>query len=808
MLAKELQFIRDNASDNDLDQTALAYIYRNPVLEKNKVHNRVGINYIKSNTEQLLSIEHAINNPCTKITGPPGTGKSQVATNIIANSVFYGDSVLFASKNHKAVNAIRERTNSIFKDIDENLYLTEFCHDEKRTLNNPWYRKDIEVSIALKSVNSCDKEALYQVEKYIDSVGKYKSLIEIEQKAKDNYYNKKNENYELNKILSKALYLDEIGIDLSEDNFQKLIMCNNILKKDKNNFFEKLFLKKKIEENYKKALTILEEIAPNLYDISIKLEDKNTAIEKLNIIEENYPKYLNSIKKLEEAILELKSKTNDETIHYNYDNAYKNIEEKSKQAFLVKQKDEIQKYGEDDNLVEEIKNLSAKYKNKDTVRIIKRMPSNLIFEDIKKFNDFLKIHPSWATTLLSLKHTSPCFPGIFDLVIIDEAAQCDCISIIPSLFRAKRVTVMGDPAQLPAIVTTSQQRLDFVWDRMNLYDQERYSYDEATAYSVIPAKAIMLKEHYRCDSKIAEIFSDSFYSNQLIIKTDQSKLNFPRNCGFKHSVEWIDVKNDYIGEIIAAIEHVKILIKNNYTGTVGIISPLKMVIDEVNDKIAKYGFDENKVIAKTIAAFQGSECDVIIFITAYNDEVINKKGKLWYITDTSNNYIYNVAISRARALLIFIGDYEKCKNSKVKILEKIAISSNLNITNHEQITKEFTSSNELLLSLDKSQLHFDSPIEKIFFHELFKAKIGTIPQYKVADRRLDLAYFDENIMLDIEIDGARYHTNAFGNRKVDDNFRDLQISSAGWNVKRFWAQEIYDDAEHCVNLIKEIINNA
>ena len=211
VLAAELKHIRDDVADSDLDKTALAFVYRNRILERTQVDNRVGINFIESNSEQLSGLEHAINHSCTKITGPPGTGKSQVATNIIANSIFYGDSVLFASKNHKAVNAIRERTDSLFKEIDDSLYLTEFSHDEQRVLNNPWYKKDSENTIALKSVNEFYNDCLYKVEFSLNSVSSYKALISNEQKALKNYCNCYNEKNQLNSIISQALFLDQMG---------------------------------------------------------------------------------------------------------------------------------------------------------------------------------------------------------------------------------------------------------------------------------------------------------------------------------------------------------------------------------------------------------------------------------------------------------------------------------------------------------------------------------------------------------------------------------------------------------------------
>src|SRR5262249_28622232 len=51
--------------------------------------------------------------PLTVVTGPPGTGKSQVVTSLLANMAWQGRSVLFASKNNHAVDVVETRVNEL-----------------------------------------------------------------------------------------------------------------------------------------------------------------------------------------------------------------------------------------------------------------------------------------------------------------------------------------------------------------------------------------------------------------------------------------------------------------------------------------------------------------------------------------------------------------------------------------------------------------------------------------------------------------------------------------------------------------------
>ena len=68
---------------------------------------------ITLNTEQREAVRSALTTPLTVITGPPGTGKSQVVTALLANCAWRGERVLFASKNNKAVDVVEERVNAL-----------------------------------------------------------------------------------------------------------------------------------------------------------------------------------------------------------------------------------------------------------------------------------------------------------------------------------------------------------------------------------------------------------------------------------------------------------------------------------------------------------------------------------------------------------------------------------------------------------------------------------------------------------------------------------------------------------------------
>ena len=66
------------------------------------------------------------------------------------------------------------------------------------------------------------------------------------------------------------------------------------------------------------------------------------------------------------------------------------------------------------------------------------------------FKKALEAVPIWITTAQS-PQSIPMLPDIFDILVIDEATQCTITNILPLVYRAKRLAVIGDPEQLPAI---------------------------------------------------------------------------------------------------------------------------------------------------------------------------------------------------------------------------------------------------------------------------------------------------------------------------------------------------------------------
>jgi len=70
------------------------------------------------NYSQRRSIRLAFSQPLTVVTGPPGTGKTQVVLNLISNAIANSKTILFASKNNKAVDNVRVKLKKLLKESE------------------------------------------------------------------------------------------------------------------------------------------------------------------------------------------------------------------------------------------------------------------------------------------------------------------------------------------------------------------------------------------------------------------------------------------------------------------------------------------------------------------------------------------------------------------------------------------------------------------------------------------------------------------------------------------------------------------
>jgi very-short-patch-repair endonuclease len=312
----------------------------------------------------------------------------------------------------------------------------------------------------------------------------------------------------------------------------------------------------------------------------------------------------------------------------------------------------------------------------------------------------------------------------------------------------------------------------------------------------------MLRETYRSCDGIAGYSNEVFYKGQLRVATDESKLVLP--AGTKPGIHWTDVEGVVRSagksgcvceeEIEAVYDLVEaLLVKNNFRGTIGVVTPFRIQANRLNDRIFEgdipYAQLTNaQVVIDTSHGFQGDEKDVMIFSLCGGRDM--PQGSRHFLGESAN--LFNVAVSRARAVLHVVGNRKWAINSSIPHI--VSLAAPQEEKSHSPKSSPWAP--------------YESPWEKKLAEALIAKGLSPKPQYPLAGRRLDLALVDKSrgIYLDIEVDGDQYHRNPDGSRKNDDLWRDITIQGRGWRVMRFWVYRLKESMNECVAEIEKAWN--
>lgn len=760
------------------------------------------------NTEQSNAIETSLSQNLTVITGPPGTGKSQVVTNLIVNLAWKGKKAIFSSKNNKAVDVVEKRVNGL---TNRPIMLRMGNNQGADAIVT--FLTDV---LTHAPAQRTDKDEYEEIKSIYDNL--QLRIGQLNQDKKD-FVATRNELDLLEQNICPfrknwAKFIVSINKDdvlELENALQQSSLFFDKTQKSQQNVFVKMFwsfLSKSRIETYRTSIDRLNKCL-NKYGyaaIDCSLSDSKEAVfsSTLKVLEE-----MKAIVKYNELLSKL--------------GRLEPLEEIDKQLLEVKREQSemahqlwsqwVKVFGL--NIPHTLRSLVSQYIA--TIRLSDgdSNPANgdMGLKNIQ--NKLREILPICAVTSLSVKSRIPLIAGMYDMLIIDEASQCDIPSILPLLYRCKSSVIIGDPKQLSHITGLSNQQ-----DRNLLTRHEvnaKWSYNAISLYDYAasichPINIIQLKDHHRCHGEIIEFSNKEFYQGTLRVATNYNRLRKENQLG----VRWIDIKGNtcrpHSGsaynekEVNCIIEQLKHLVANNYRGSIGVVTPFKAQSERINRTLEKETYlynsllSNNHFLADTVHKFQGDERDLIIFSTVISSGVL--PGAISFLKNTGN--LFNVAITRAKSTLIIVGDEESCLHSGVSYLEHFVAyvrKSEKNTFTSIDPTKDYGLEYP---TLDSRFLV--SEWEKILYTALYKSGIKTHPQYSIDKYYLDLALFHNGKCLDIEVDGERYHRSWNGELCYRDQLRNQRLFELGWDVKRFWVYEIRDNLPWCIEQIKAWMN--
>jgi very-short-patch-repair endonuclease/RecA/RadA recombinase len=468
----------------------------------------------------------------------------------------------------------------------------------------------------------------------------------------------------------------------------------------------------------------------------------------------------------------------------------------------------------------------------------------------------LALKPCWAMSPLLVSRYLPALPGLFDMVVFDEASQVLVPDAVPSLLRGKQAVVAGDEKQLPpTTVFTKMLDADYdpdtgtltEWSADHEVDGDSLEEDAeltpsaaqpakhaapaptpvpvvsvATGYqsilsalgSLLPSRTLLW--HYRSrDERLIAVSNQEVYGGTLV--------TFPGPAGaevLRHVVcppsEGLGTHNkspqaevDTVCELVLEHARAQLLKPEDERASLGVIAMGRDHADRVEkavfaaleaapdrEQLAEL-FDESAsepYFFKNIERVQGDERDSIIMSVGYGTSRDGRLRYMWgpLLGEYGVNRL-NVAISRARAQLTLVTSFTADQ-----------------LTDSGSTAPGYQLMRAFVVFVASGGTHLPStgspepmnPFELEIHGRLTDAGLTLDPQYGVSGYRLDFAVrhpdFDGSAgpvrhLLAIECDGRAWHSGWTARER--DRLRQQQLETVGWRFHRIWSTDWFRDPD-------------
>lgn len=278
-------------------------------------------------------------------------------------------------------------------------------------------------------------------------------------------------------------------------------------------------------------------------------------------------------------------------------------------------------------------------------------------EELVDFQVVLKAFPVWLVTANQISKALAYDKEMFDVLIIDEASQCDIPSLLPLLQRAKRCVVVGDTNQLNHIsflskAFESSARREVEKSFRHLCAHRDHSLLDLALEHIDPQAFVQLNEHFRSQLPIISFSNRAFYDERLNIMTKRpissnKHVEF-RKCRGKRLGGVNRLEIDKIVGIIRTIVDREQDLDPSLRTTIGILSPFRKQTDAIyRAMVDNFTYEEigaHHIMIGTAFSFQGNEREVM-FISLSLDE----KSVGGSYTFMNRKDVFNVSVTRARS---------------------------------------------------------------------------------------------------------------------------------------------------------------
>ena len=284
-----------------------------------------------------------------------------------------------------------------------------------------------------------------------------------------------------------------------------------------------------------------------------------------------------------------------------------------------------------------------------------------------------------GATCLGIASLSSAIEFEFDWVIVDEAGKATPPEILVPICLGRKVVLVGDHKQLPPVVDETLLKLQDK-ERMNISKEDlELSLFEYLERSLSDDCKNILDEQYRMNPVIGDLISKLFYESKLVSKTSRKEKTIPLKIYESKPLVWLStavrpdrkeekISDSYRNTCEAKIIFEQLLEIDEELGELKLKKETAIIagyrgqrdrLTRLYESDYKARFHNMSIEINTVDAFQGRETDIVFYSIVRS----NDNGKLGFLKDVRR---LNVAFSRARELLVVVGDHQ-CAQRRLDI---------------------------------------------------------------------------------------------------------------------------------------------
>ncbi|MFZ3584773.1 DEAD/DEAH box helicase [Loktanella sp. DJP18] len=302
-------------------------------------------------------------------------------------------------------------------------------------------------------------------------------------------------------------------------------------------------------------------------------------------------------------------------------------------------------------------------------------------QQVAIWNTLFLICPVISTSLASVRRL-PSVKEWIGHVLIDEAGQATPQSIAGLLQRARKATIVGDPLQVEPVVKIPGAVIERL--RMDAGAQERFSPSSASAQTVADSGMKMgawvstgtevcdtvwtgmpLRVHRRCADPMFSVANRIAYDGQMVQGAPGAISDPMPEAGQSC---WLDVRGTTFEDKVVR-EEMDMLErslarfarswpqKSGSDASICVISPFVSVERAARDVARRVLGPTAPVLCPTgtVHRFQGREVDVVFLVLGSAPGDAGRRSRLWA---SAKPNLLNVALTRARSRIYVIGNLD------------------------------------------------------------------------------------------------------------------------------------------------------